>query len=228
MALGSRSPCVGRADRVGAPLPAAIGAQVEAILGEVPDARLLDEIVHRGGGNAFITEELVASRQRDGGIPRAAGVKQLLLARVAGLSDATRATVEAMSVSPGATDAAFVGAASGRPDVEVEAAIHDALDAQILIPALDGSGYVFRHALLQEAVYDGLLPSERRRYHLGFARALEGTHGPEAVHHALAANDLSLALRASIAAGTAAAGAGAFVDAATHLERAVAAVRRSA
>lgn len=201
--------------------PEAIAAQVEAILGEVPDARLIDEVVHRGGGNAFITEELVVSRGRDGGIPRAAGVKHLLLARVAGLSDATRTTVEAMSVSPAATDSAIVAAASGRPDIEVEAAIHEALDAQIVVPAVDGSGYVFRHALLQEAVYDGLLPSERRRYHLGFARALEATHGPEAVHHALAANDLALALRASIAAGAAASTAGAFVDAATHLERAV-------
>ena len=201
--------------------PNAIADQVEAILGEVPDARLIDEVVHRGGGNAFITEELVASRERDGGIPRAAGVKQLLLARVAGLSDATRTAVEAMSVSPGATDVAIVAAASDRPETEVEAAIHEALDGQVLVAAADGSGYVFRHALLQEAVYDELLPSERRRYHLGFARSLEATHGPEAVHHALAANDLALALRTSIAAGTAASGAGAFVDAATHLERAV-------
>ena len=71
----------------------------------------------------------------------------------------------------------------------------------------------FRHALLQEAVYDGLLPGERRRYHLGFARALEAGGGPEVVHHALAANDLELALRASIAAGAAASAAVASADA---------------
>ena len=92
---------------------------------------------------------------------------------------------------------------------------------QILVPAGDRTGYVFRHALLQEAVYDGLLPGERRRYHLGFATALEDGHGPEVVHHALAANDLALALRASIAAGAAASAAGAFVDASRLLERAV-------
>src|SRR4029078_12501421 len=86
--------------------PADCAAQVEAILGEAPDAALVDEIVRGAGGTAFITEKLLASRDRDGAIPRAAGIKPLLLARVALLSDPTRAVVEAMSVSPSATDAA--------------------------------------------------------------------------------------------------------------------------
>ena len=43
----------------------------------------------------------------------------------------------------------------------------------------------------------------------------------EVAHHALAADDLPLALRASVAAGRAALTAGAFVDASRHLERAV-------
>jgi len=83
----------------------ASAAQVEAILGEAPDPELVDEIVRRGGGNAFMTEELLASRERDGAIPRDAGIKQLLLARVASLPDATRTTVEAMSVASAALDA---------------------------------------------------------------------------------------------------------------------------
>ena len=48
-----------------------------------------------------------------------------------------------------------------------------ALDAQVLIDSRQTAGAVFRHALMQEAVYDSLLPSERRRHHLGFVRALE-------------------------------------------------------
>ena len=99
---------------------------------------------------------------------------------------------------------------------------------------VDGGGdrdAIFRHALMQEAVYDALLPSERRRYHLGFVRALEspttadhrGHRGrlAEVVHHALAADDLPTAYRASIAAGEAAAFAGAFVEAARLLEQAL-------
>ena len=103
-----------------------------------------------------------------------------------------------------------------------------ALDAQVLMEADDGRGPVFRHALMQEAVYDSLLPTERRRHHLGFARELEAAAEPgkpvrfaEIVHHSLAANDLPTAFRASIGAGVAASAAGAFVDAAQHLDRAV-------
>jgi tetratricopeptide (TPR) repeat protein len=127
-----------------------------------------------------------------------------------------------MSVSPSSTDAAVVAAVTGTPEPDVEAAIHEALDGHVILPAADGSGYVFRHALMQEAVYDDLLPTERRRYHLGFAAALESADRlPEVVHHALAANDVALSLRASIAAGVAASEAGAFADAAANLERAV-------
>ena len=32
-------------------------------------------------------------------------------------------------------------------------------------------GYAFRHALMQEAAYDDLLPGERRRLHRAFAQA---------------------------------------------------------
>jgi DNA-binding CsgD family transcriptional regulator len=206
-------------------------AQIEAIIGEVPARDLVDEVVRRAGGNAFLTEELLASR-RDGALP-ASGIKQLLLARVAALPDATRGTIEAMAVCPGTTDAALVAAATGRSDVDVEVAIHEGLDRQILVAPPGGTGYAFRHALLQEAVYDGLLPGERRRYHVGFATALEAGVGADAprrpsggrlaevVHHALAANDLPTAFRTSIEAGAAATAAGAFADAATHFERAL-------
>jgi DNA-binding CsgD family transcriptional regulator len=202
--------------------PSDSASQIAAILGEAPDPKLLDQIVRRGGGNAFMTEELLASRNGEGGIPRAAGVKQLLLARVATLSESTRVVVEALSVSPSGADAAVVGEVTGVAEPDVEVAIHEGLDGQVLVPAADGSSYVFRHALLQEAVYDGLLPSERRRHHLGFAAALKaGDRLSEVVHHALAAGDQALALEASIAAGAGATAAGAFADAATHLERAV-------
>ena len=104
----------------------------------------------------------------------------------------------------------------------------------MLSPADDGTGYGFRHALLQEAVYDDLLPGERRRYHLGFVGALEAGIESQAADGRRARHDwpklctmrwppttLPTALRASVAAGTAAMAAGAFVDASKHLERAV-------
>ena len=58
--------------------------------------------------------------------------------------------------------------------------------------------YAFRHALLQEAVYADLLPSEQVRLHAGYARLLaaepEGA-AAELAHHCLASHDLAGALR---------------------------------
>ncbi len=214
--------------------PSDIEAQVSAILGAAPERALTDELVRRGGGNAFLTEELLASRAADGRIPRTTGVTQVLLARVDALPDGARPVVDALSVSGAPADTTTLAAVLEAPEREVEAAIRTALEAQVLAAADDGTSYGFRHALLQEAVYDDLLPGERRRYHLGFVRALQAGIDRQAadrppsaarlaqvVHHALAADDLVTALRASVAAGTAAMSAGAFVDASKHLERAV-------
>ena len=41
----------------------------------------------------------------------------------------------------------------------------------------DGGAITFRHALLREAVYDDLLPSERAELHMTFARVLTASVG---------------------------------------------------
>ena len=61
-------------------------------------------------------------------------------------------------------DDELVQAASGLVSTEYEAAVREAVTHQLLVP--DGTeGYVFRHALLREAVYGDLLPGERTRLH---------------------------------------------------------------
>ena len=62
-----------------------VAVQAEAILGRPPEQTLVDELVQRAGGNAFITEELLASLDQAGRMPRSTGVTQVLLARVATL-----------------------------------------------------------------------------------------------------------------------------------------------
>jgi len=89
----------------------------------------------------------------------------------------------------------------------------------------------FRHALLQEAAYDDLLPGERLALHLAFAQALAergpgsgamaAGHWAELAYHWLAARDDRRAFDASIRAGEAAARAFAFADARRHDERAL-------
>ena len=167
----------------------------------------------------------------DGTDPLAADLQQVLMARIDALPDAARPTVNAIAVAGSVVDTTVLADVLDIPEPDVERAVRIALDAQVLVDGGGGRDAIFRHALMQEAVYDALLPSERRRYHLGFVRALEspasaghvGRPGrlAEVVHHALAADDLPTAYRVSIAAGEAAAFAGAFVEAARLSEQAL-------
>ena len=105
---------------------------------------------------------------------------------------------------------------AGSPEAELEDAVHDALAAQILVndPSSRAGAYRFRHALLAEAVYDDLLPSERRRLHAAYAEALDTRPTPDGAeganhlaalaHHASAAHEPVRALRAWVAAARAA------------------------
>jgi DNA-binding CsgD family transcriptional regulator len=56
---------------------------------------------------------------------------------------------------------------------ELDAALGELLDCHILEPDTEGRGYVFRHALTAQAVYDNVLPGERVRLHTAFAQAIE-------------------------------------------------------
>jgi predicted ATPase len=84
----------------------------------------------------------------------------------------------------------------------------------------DGDAYAFRHALVQEALYDDLLPGERGSLHAAYAAALAGRSGPagpaelgQLAYHAYAAHDTGAALLASVRAGMAAEAAFALAEA---------------
>ena len=86
--------------------------------------------------------------------------------------------------------------------------------------------YAFRHALMQEAVYAELLPTERTRLHTAYAVALEAAAPTARVladiaHHWRAAHVPDRALAAAVAAQRAASGASAWSTAAEAGERAL-------
>ena len=108
-------------------------------------------------------------------------------------------------------------------------ALRESVGRQVLVPdpTAGVERYAFRHALLQEAVYDDLLPGERTRLHSAFARTLEATasdgnrHAAELAYHWYAAHDLPRALEAAVRAGAAAEAGYAFPEAVAQYERAV-------
>ncbi len=184
---------------------AGIAELVRRITGTDDIARI-GAVLARCEGNPLYAEELLASR--DDRLP--ASLAGLLLSRVDALSDPTRRLLRIASVNGLRIDAAAVVAMSGTSEVEVEAALREALDANVL--ARRGEHLEFRHGLLQEAVYDDVLPGERARLHAGLAAAIEaeGTDSSDAVtlgrlaHHWYVAHEHAAALAASARAGMAA------------------------
>jgi len=165
----------------------------------------LAQIVSRAEGNAFFAEELLAAAEQSGNVASVpAELAELVLVRLDRLSDDARDVVRAAAVAGRRVPHALLATVVGVPDVELDRALRECVDAHILEPA-GSSGYQFRHALLSEAAYDDLLPGERIRLHAAYAAALtkDTTLGSaaELARHARESNDLATAYRASRRAG---------------------------
>ena len=116
-------------------------------------------------------------------------------------------------------------------EATVTVALHELLEAHVLVREHDDVHYAFRHALAREAMYADLLVPERRDLHARMAHALEATstvgergagEWSALAHHWDAAGDPGRALGAAIAAAQAASAVYAFSDARRQLERALA------
>jgi len=215
-----------------APLdPSALAEHLTATAPVRIDATELNDIVARAEGNAYYAEELLAASVGSGPGRRdtlPAGLAALLLSRVEQLSDPTQRVLRAAAVAGRKADDELVRALSGLEAAEYEGAVREAVTHQLLVP--DGTeGYVFRHALLREAVYADLLPGERTRLHATMCSlladeqrlAMPGT-AAELAQHCLASHDIPGAFAASVRAGDDAERLGAPAEAHRHYDQALA------
>jgi DNA-binding CsgD family transcriptional regulator/tetratricopeptide (TPR) repeat protein len=176
----------------------------------------------RSEGNPLYAEELLATGMDHVPDP----LSDLLLARVDGLSDDTRALLRLASAHGTRLDVPMLTEAAGADPVVVDASLREAIEANVIKSV--GQHLEFRHGLLREAVYDDLMPGERARAHRTLAQALEGMTRPRTgmselgliAFHWYAAHDLPNAFRASVRAGQLAQDLET-LDAVDHLERAL-------
>jgi DNA-binding CsgD family transcriptional regulator len=184
------------------------------------DPAALHRMVARAEGNAYYAEELLASaaparsgggdpaRGAVGGDVLPSGLSALLLARVEQLPTPAQQVLRAAAVGGRRVEDDIVQAASGLDGPEYEDAIRDCVAQQLLVPG-GADGYVFRHALIREALYTDLLPGERTRLHARFAELLADPgrlaavpgSAAELAHHCLASHDIAGAFAASVRAG---------------------------
>jgi predicted ATPase len=152
-----------------APLdPSEVAAQVEAITGVVPSARL----VERAAGNPFFTEELLAAGPDALTVP--ASVSEVLAVRAAQLPPAGQRVLGAASVLGRAMSHRLLAAVAEA--VDLDDGLAAAVSHRLLEPR--GNGYRFRHPLIQEAVYGRLLPAARQALHACAAAALSELRPP--------------------------------------------------
>ena len=210
---------------------AELSAFLTAVHGSELSASIVHRIAERSAGNAFFAEELLSAEADDDRLP--AALADVLIDRLERLQPATQQLLRVASVI-GAfriedtllRTAAAEGAGLSGP--QAQAALRDAVAQQVLVPDEDDR-FGFRHALLQEAMYEDLLPGERVRLHGTIARLLAerdtvpgrqaAGDAAEQARHALAAHDLPQALDASLRAARAAIERLAPAEALTQFER---------
>jgi DNA-binding CsgD family transcriptional regulator/tetratricopeptide (TPR) repeat protein len=220
------------ADRIDlAPLTRTELAELLAAIQEapVPDD-VAEAIFARSQGYPFYAEELLAAVAEGGaGVELPDTLREILLARARLLPPAARQLVQLMAAAARRVDHRTLATVAGLDDATVAPLLRSASDLHLI--RHDAAGYGFRHALVQEAVYADLLPSERVDLHGRFAAVLEASRPPsglldaasaaELAHHWSVAGVADRALRASIEAAMAADRVFAFAEAHHQYERAL-------
>jgi DNA-binding CsgD family transcriptional regulator len=183
-----------------------VAAQLRGITGVTPPATIVDQMVTRAAGNPFFTEELLAAGTDTDGVP--ATVRDVLLTRVARLPAPGRRVLQAAAVLGRSVPHELLAAITDPADLD--AGLPAAVAHRLLEPR--GDGYLFRHPLIQEAVYADVLPAVRRDLHARVAAQLEATSAAATVtemagqavqvaYHWRAAGAIGRALAAAVRAG---------------------------
>lgn len=199
-------------------------AQMRSILDREPEPELVEVIYRRSEGNPLFVETLL-ERGEPTALPASLG--DLLLDRIDRLGAETRRVVRAAAVGGARVGHALLVAVTGLDDAALSEAIRPAVDANVL--TVDGDCYAFRHALIREAAYAGLLPGERIPLHARYADTLAGEPSlapgaraaTELAHHRLATGESGAALVAAHQAADEAKASLAYAEQLRMLERVV-------
>ncbi|MFQ6394221.1 AAA family ATPase [Nocardia sp. KC 131] len=197
-----------------------VGRQLAALLGHEPEPGAVARAFERSKGIPLFVEAL--SRSTDD-IP--ADLSDLLLDFQTGLPPDAEALLRLAAVAGSPIEHALLESATELDEAALDRAVRELTDRQLL--SATDTGYEFRHILIRDAVYDHLLPIERKRLHARLSQALRARcDGPtddrrigELAYHAYLADDLSTAIEASWGAATNAAATNAHSERLRHLDR---------
>ncbi len=179
---------------------------VRHISPELPNDAL-EPIIRLSDGIPFYVEQCVASySESKRTVP--ATVQRLVLAETPALSQEARGVVEAAALAKVDLHDELLQAVTGLLPPQFDEAVSESVDRGILEVDEGHHCFRFRHALLREAVEDGLLPGRRRYWHRRWAESLSAVSAvlPDsartiaAAYHLLDSDDVQKAFPATIRA----------------------------
>ena len=200
-----------------------VGEQVTAIDGRYDPARAA-AIFQRSGGNPLFVEALAGDEMATQG---AGALGELLLERVARLSNSARYVLGVASIAGSSVGHEFLASLADSTEADLDLALRELIEREQLVAS--GHGYRFRHDLIREAVGRDLLPGERQRLHAGAAELLserpelapQGRSAAELAEHWYQAGRTEEAYEASLAAADEARAVFAYGEELRHLQRAL-------
>ena len=180
------------------------GELATRLLGHRPDADLLAAVYRRTEGNPLFVEALLEEGELGSGLPES--LRDLLVASVRRLPEETQDVVRVASAAGERTGHALLAAVTGLDLAGLARVLRPAVAANVLL--IDEDGFVFRHALIREAMSQELLPGESSQLHSRFAEAINadpslvppGRAAVEQAYHWYAAHDTARALTSAWAA----------------------------
>jgi DNA-binding SARP family transcriptional activator len=170
---------------------AAIAAWVEEYAGMRVSGTVAAELATRTDGNPFYVTELVRLLVRDGALGSVeapawrsvpGGVRDVVRQRLAQLPESSARVIATAAVLGRTFDLLVVAKSAEISAGRVEEAVESALMLG-LVEACGPGEYRFTHALVRDAVYEGLPAPTRARTHAAVGVALEYRHAGEILAH---------------------------------------------
>jgi class 3 adenylate cyclase/tetratricopeptide (TPR) repeat protein len=159
---------------------------IRSLLGDVSD-RLVERIVDRTDGVPLFVEELTRSIVEGGiGVPENVDIPDslqgLLLERLDRLPGSSKEVAQIASVIGREFDKDLLAQVSRLEAPALEEALRHLISVQLMVRSgLSQQSLVFRHALIQDAVYQSLLTRKRLQFHHEIAEAIVESHPNVAV-----------------------------------------------
>jgi len=190
-----------------------------------------DRIFDLSSGNPLFVEELASASGWADGRPVPDRILNVFAPRLDSLPAAAHDVLRAAAAGGRTVDHRLLAAVTGLKPEGLDRLLRPLVGRNLVCPTPDGSAYEFRHALLQQAVHEELLPGERVRLHKAYAaelterlddeRRCEPYEFAALARHCDLAGDPDAAVRWALAAATAAEEVYAFEEALEQYRRAL-------